>query len=85
VLMSQVMCLRLAAILHHARIELPPKVVSLGPMRQRKRLGQTVRHAQLQLSSGWAQEHPRTLHLLQEEVRRWASQGTVSQLELALV
>jgi exopolyphosphatase/guanosine-5'-triphosphate,3'-diphosphate pyrophosphatase len=84
VTMSQVLCLRLAIILHHARIELPPKVVALAPLRSRKAGGQVVRSVQLQLATRWAQQHPRTLHLLQEETRRWALQGE-RKLELALV
>ena len=75
VLMSQVMCLRLAIILHHARMELPPKVALL----QRGRTGK----ARLVLSRKWAQMHPRTLHLLDEEVRRWAGNGD-RQLEITL-
>ena len=74
-LMSQVMCLRLAIILHHARMELPPKVALL----QRGRTGK----ARLVLSRKWAQMHPRTLHLLDEEVRRWAGNGD-RQLEITL-
>jgi exopolyphosphatase/guanosine-5'-triphosphate,3'-diphosphate pyrophosphatase len=84
VLMSQVLCLRLAIILHHARIDLPPKVASLAPLRSRKQSGQVVRSVQLQLATRWAQQHPRTLHLLQEETRRWALQGE-RKLELTLV
>ena len=37
----------------------------------------------LMLSRAWAQQHPRTLHLLDDEVRRWAAQGDRS-LEVAL-
>ena len=75
-LMSQVMCLRLAIILHHARIELPAKVVTLGAARSATRNGQTVRVSRLQLAARWAEQHPRTLHLLEEESRRWAAQGS---------
>jgi exopolyphosphatase/guanosine-5'-triphosphate,3'-diphosphate pyrophosphatase len=66
VLMSQVLCLRLAIILHHARIDLPPHVASLERMRGK---------ARLVLDRKWANLHPRTLHLLEEETRRWAAQG----------
>jgi exopolyphosphatase/guanosine-5'-triphosphate,3'-diphosphate pyrophosphatase len=66
VLMSQVLCLRLATILHHARIDLPPKVATL--LRGRGR-------TKVVLSRKWAALHPRTLHLLEEETRRWAAQG----------
>ena len=74
-LMSQVLCLRLATILHHARMDLPPKVATL----QRSRAGK----ARLVLSRQWAMAHPRTLHLLDEEVRRWAGQGD-RQLDVVL-
>ena len=67
VLMSQVLCLRLAIILHHARMELPEQVASLQPARSGK--------VKLVLARSWALQHPRTLHLLDDEVRRWAGQG----------
>lgn len=67
VLMSQVLCLRLAIILHHARMELPADVAALQPGRSGK--------VRLVLARDWAQQHPRTLHLLDDEVRRWAGQG----------
>jgi len=35
------------------------------------------------LSRRWAEQHPRTLHLLNEEALRWARQGD-RQLELTL-
>ncbi|MFT3858797.1 MAG: Ppx/GppA phosphatase family protein [Aquabacterium sp.] len=66
VLMSQVLCLRLAIILHHARVDLPDSVASLSRVRGK---------ARLTLSGAWAHAHPRTLHLLQEESRRWAAQA----------
>lgn len=74
-LMSQVLCLRLAIILHHARIDLPEDVATLQRTRGQK--------ARLQLASDWAQSHPRTLHLLEEETRRWAGQGD-RQLQITL-
>jgi len=74
VLMSQVLCLRLATILHHARIDLPPKVATL--MRGRGR-------TKIVMARKWAALHPRTMHLLEEEARRWASQGD-RQLEIVL-
>ena len=52
-----------------------PKVALL----QRGRTGK----ARLVLSRKWAQMHPRTLHLLDEEVRRWAGNGD-RQLEITL-
>lgn len=73
--MSQVLCLRLASILHHARIDLPEKVATL----QRVRGGR----ARLHLNRRWAIQHPRTIHLLDEETRRWAGQGD-RQLEVVL-
>lgn len=66
VLMTQVLCLRLAIILHHARTDLPPKLAELKTARGR---------TQLVLSKRWAQEHPRTLHLLHEDCRRWLNQA----------
>ena len=74
-LMSQVLCLRLAIILHHARVDLPPRVVSLQRSRGKIKLA---------LNRRWAAQHPRTLHLLDEEARRWSAQGRRS-LELSLV
>lgn len=74
-LMSQVLCLRLALILHHARVDLPPKLVGLQRGRGRVRV---------MLPTRWAAQHPRTLHLLDEETRRWAGQGD-RLLEISLV
>lgn len=74
-LMSQVLCLRLAIILHHARVDLPTRVVSLQRSRGKIKLA---------LNRRWAAQHPRTLHLLDEEARRWSAQGRRS-LELSLV
>ncbi len=73
-LMSQVLCLRLAIILHHARIDLAPGLASLQRGRGRSRL---------MLDRKWAHLHPRTLHLLEEETRRWAGQGD-RQLDIVL-
>jgi len=66
VLMAQVLCLRLAIILHHARIDQPTEVARIIKARSRCRVS---------LDKGWAQHQPRTLHLLQEEVRRWNAAG----------
>ena len=66
VLMTQVLCLRVAIILHHARIDLPGRVAELRTSRGR---------TQLLLSERWAQDHPRTLHLLHEDCRRWQAQA----------
>jgi len=84
VFMSQVMCLRLALILHHARVELPANLASLSVLPSRKRGGESnPLTVQLHLPARWAQQHPRTLHLLEEETRRWAAQGD-QKLVLAL-
>jgi exopolyphosphatase / guanosine-5'-triphosphate,3'-diphosphate pyrophosphatase len=74
VLMSQVLCLRLAIILHHARVDLAPRMVQL--QRSRSKI-------KLVLDKHWASQHPRTLHLLDEEIRRWNAQGP-RQMELSL-
>jgi exopolyphosphatase/guanosine-5'-triphosphate,3'-diphosphate pyrophosphatase len=68
----QVMCLRLATILCHARSEVPVGVA---------RLDRTGRSALLRLQASWAEAHPRTLHLLNEEVDTWSRSGA---LRLAL-
>ena len=62
----QVLCLRLAAIKCHARGVVDPKALALRA-RQRE--------AQLSFGKGWAEAHPRTLFLLQEEVATWARSG----------
>lgn len=66
VVMNQVLCLRLAIILHHARMDLPPRLARLHAGR-----GQTELH----IKGGWARQNPRTLHLLSEETEKWARQG----------
>ena len=62
----QVLCLRLAAIKCHARGVVDPRALALRA-RQRE--------AQLSFGKGWAEAHPRTLFLLQEEVATWARSG----------
>jgi exopolyphosphatase / guanosine-5'-triphosphate,3'-diphosphate pyrophosphatase len=62
----QVMCLRLAAIKCHARGETSPQVLQLRA---------NGREALLRFSPQWAQTHPRTLFLLQEEAAIWARSG----------
>ncbi|MEY4427664.1 MAG: hypothetical protein RLZZ182_353 [Pseudomonadota bacterium] len=64
--MDQVLCLRLAAILHHARMELPEGVA---------RLKRHPQAAELKLRRQWAQGQLRTLHLLEEECGRWDDKG----------
>lgn len=65
-LMQQVLCLRLAVILHHARTDLPARVARLEPGRGR---------ATLLLQRSWAEQHPRTRHLLEQEAALWSRQG----------
>jgi exopolyphosphatase/guanosine-5'-triphosphate,3'-diphosphate pyrophosphatase len=64
----QVLCLRLAAIKCHARGEPNLKALSLRAQ---------GRDALLDFSTGWADTHPRTLFLLQEEAAAWARSGTL--------
>lgn len=66
VVMNQVLCLRLATILHHARMDLPPRLARLQAGRGR---------TELHLQGAWARQNPRTLHLLAEETEKWARQG----------
>jgi exopolyphosphatase/guanosine-5'-triphosphate,3'-diphosphate pyrophosphatase len=64
----QVLCLRLAAIKSHPR----------GPVdAQALRLAVHGADARLQFTPGWAEQHPRTLYLLQEEASTWARQGSM--------
>jgi len=62
----QALCLRLAIIVCHARSEVDVDVLAL------RRSGGV---ANLTLPSGWAESHPRTLHLLNEEKAAWARGG----------
>jgi exopolyphosphatase / guanosine-5'-triphosphate,3'-diphosphate pyrophosphatase len=62
----QVMCLRLAAIKCHARSEVSSTALSLRAK---------GREAVLGFSPRWAETHPRTLFLLQEEAAVWARSG----------
>src|SRR5450432_1360456 len=57
------LCLRLAVIVCHARGDVEPGEISL-----------TVNGTQTTLvpAPGWAESHPRALHLLREEVEAWA-------------
>ncbi len=68
-----VLCLRLAAVLCHARNDVADTVASL------KRVPQG---AQLRLGAAWAGGHPRTMFLLSEETRAWERAGRL-QLEVA--
>jgi exopolyphosphatase/guanosine-5'-triphosphate,3'-diphosphate pyrophosphatase len=60
------LCLRLAVIVCHARGDVEPGEISL-----------TVNGTQTTLvpAPGWAESHPRALHLLREEVEAWAKAG----------
>lgn len=64
----QVLCLRLAIILSHARVGIDHRVLTL------KRQG---RSARLELEARWAHKHPRALHLLDEEAHAWADSGVL--------
>lgn len=69
----QLLCLRLAVILCHARVDVPVDVLRLtahGPQ------------AWLGLEPAWATGHPRTLYLLQEEAQAW-SRTSHLRLQLA--
>jgi exopolyphosphatase/guanosine-5'-triphosphate,3'-diphosphate pyrophosphatase len=65
---AQVLCLRLAVIKCHARGPVDPAALSL-------RL--KGRDARLRFARGWADNHPRTLFLLHEEIEAWARGGAL--------
>jgi exopolyphosphatase / guanosine-5'-triphosphate,3'-diphosphate pyrophosphatase len=67
----QVLCLRLAVILCHARGASEASAVTLTAR---------GREAQLAFSAAWAETHPRTLFLLQEEAATWARSGALRLL-----
>jgi exopolyphosphatase/guanosine-5'-triphosphate,3'-diphosphate pyrophosphatase len=60
------LCLRLAVILCHARGDVDPRDVAVAAS------GTQVRIA---LAPGWADSHPRALHLLREEIDAWSRSG----------
>ena len=62
----QVLCLRLAAIKCHAR-----SVPRLDALSLRAR----GREATLGYTASWAESHPRTVYLLQEEATNWSRSG----------
>ncbi len=64
----QVLCLRLAIIKCHARGEVDHDTM---------RLQRHGTQAQISLSPGWADAHPRTLFLLNEEVAAWERSGAL--------
>jgi exopolyphosphatase / guanosine-5'-triphosphate,3'-diphosphate pyrophosphatase len=70
--MWQVLCLRLGVIKCHARGDVNAQAMQI------KRNG-TV--AELSFPTGWAETHPRTLHLLEEEAAAWERGGPL-RLEL---
>jgi exopolyphosphatase/guanosine-5'-triphosphate,3'-diphosphate pyrophosphatase len=66
----QVLCLRLAVIKCHARGD-----VRLDALRlQRHRNGE----ATLSVPAGWAEQNPRTVHLLREEAEAWSRAGVLA-------
>jgi len=68
----QVLALRLAVIKCHARTPIDAAALQLER-------GERV--MRLRLAHGWAQTHPRTLYLLQQEAQAWSRSGV---LELTL-
>ena len=67
----QVLCLRLAVIACHARSDVPEQTL---------RLQRQGRIARLAFRKEWANTHPRTVHLLEEEQQAWGR----SELALTL-
>jgi exopolyphosphatase/guanosine-5'-triphosphate,3'-diphosphate pyrophosphatase len=65
----QLLALRIAAILAHARAATDPAAVDL------RADGHVAR---LALESGWAERHPRTLHLLIAEADAWSRTGRLT-------
>ena len=62
----QVLCLRLAVIVCHARVDVDTRAL---------RLLARERDALLGHDADWSQQHPRTAYLLQEEAALWARSG----------
>lgn len=75
----QALALRLAVIKCHARSSTDPKAL---------RLRRDGHAALLQFDRGWAESHPRTVHLLREEAERWDERaraaGAANPLRLRL-
>lgn len=65
----QVLCLRLAIIVCHARGDVDPALPTLHR-------GGT--HAMLQIPPDWPESRPRTLHLLREECEAWSRAGPLT-------
>jgi exopolyphosphatase / guanosine-5'-triphosphate,3'-diphosphate pyrophosphatase len=59
---APLLALRLAVVFCHARADAPLHAMALEIREQR---------ARLRLDAGWAREHPRTMHLLAQEVAEW--------------
>jgi exopolyphosphatase/guanosine-5'-triphosphate,3'-diphosphate pyrophosphatase len=64
----QALCLRLAVIKCHARGAIDTRALQLK---------RDAGNALLAYSPAWAESHPRTLHLLQEEAEAWSRQGSL--------
>jgi exopolyphosphatase/guanosine-5'-triphosphate,3'-diphosphate pyrophosphatase len=62
------LCLRLAVIVCHARGDVDPSDIGLAAS------GSQVR---ISLAPGWAEAHPRALHLLGEEIDAWTRSGVL--------
>jgi exopolyphosphatase/guanosine-5'-triphosphate,3'-diphosphate pyrophosphatase len=65
----QVLCLRLSLIACHARSDVGQEALHLTRRKDT---------ALLSFAPGWADAHPRTLHLLREEAEAWARSGVLS-------
>jgi exopolyphosphatase / guanosine-5'-triphosphate,3'-diphosphate pyrophosphatase len=63
----QVVCLRLAVIICHARVDVNLQDIQLNQT--------SANQAQLLLSPDWKITHPRALHLLQQESENWKRSG----------
>ncbi len=64
----QVLCLRLGVIKCHARSDVDPDAIRL------RRSGGV---AELSFPAGWVETHPRTRHLLEQEVALWERNGPI--------
>ncbi|HEV8315720.1 MAG TPA: Ppx/GppA phosphatase family protein [Burkholderiaceae bacterium] len=65
----QVLCLRLGLIACHSRSEVGSEALQLARRKDSAVLG---------FAPGWAEAHPRTLHLLREEAEAWSRSGALS-------
>jgi exopolyphosphatase/guanosine-5'-triphosphate,3'-diphosphate pyrophosphatase len=63
------LCLRLAVIVCHARDDVDPEVLTL-----RLDAGQPI----VALAPAWGESHPRALHLLRAEIEAWARTGVLA-------